>query len=211
MKHGVLTNARLVHETCQRGGFRVRAAMVTCTYRPGEVWNPRHVSHALQCARKWHKRLGQKMSYVWVAEMQARGAVHYHLIFWLRVGYKMPKWDDRGWWPHGKTQMEWARNGVGYVAKYASKGAEGPPFPKGIRINGAGGLDDAARIEARYWRAPKDCRDALGATADVRRITGGRFDANTGEFWRSPWSVVWINGTLYATKATIQPTIEVTP
>jgi hypothetical protein len=203
MKHGVLTNARLVHESCRRGGFRTRAAMVTLTYRPGEVWNPRHISETLAAARKWHNRLGQKMRYVWVAEMQERGAVHYHVIFWMQVGYKLPLFDRRGWWPYGKTNAEWARNGVGYVAKYASKGADGPAFPKGIRINGAGGLDVPARIEARYWRAPQECRLVLGAAADIRRISGGRFDAVTGQFWQTPWRMLRINGDFYMTKTEI--------
>ena len=214
MKHGVITNARLMQESVKRGGFLARCAFVTLTYRPGETWNPRHISETLAACRKWHDRLGQKMRYVWVAEMQERGAVHYHVIFWLRRGYKLPFFDKRGWWPYGDSNASWAkgdkrtggeiRNPVGYLAKYASKGAEGPAFPKGIRINGAGGLDVAARIEARYWRAPQDAREALGQGADIRRITGGRFDAVSGLFWRSPWRMLRINGNHYMTKVDLE-------
>lgn len=194
MKHGVLTSARLLQEQATANGKRTRAAFVTLTYKPGEQWHGRHISETLQAARKWHKRLGLRMSYVWVAEMQQRGAVHYHIIFWLPRGYCMPKFDQRGWWPYGQSNAKWARSPVGYIAKYASKGKDGPAFPKGIRISGAGGLEAEGRRVCRWWRAPADCRETLGPLADIRRIIGGRFDAVTGLFWDSPWRYLLVNG-----------------
>lgn len=205
MKHGVITNARLMEETCARQHGRMGrkkwwCAFVTLTYKPGEAWQPNHLRDTLTAAREWHKRLGIKMRYVWVAEMQERGAVHYHVIFWMPNGYKLPKFDTRGWWPYGSSEVKKARNPVGYLAKYASKGDDGPAFPKGIRINGAGGLDIPARIEARYWRAPQAAREFLGVLADIRRTTGGRFDAHSGLFWDSPWRMVRIAGQFVMTK-----------
>jgi len=202
MRHGVITNARLVNETMLRDKRRFWCAFVTLTYRPGETWAPQHINATLQAARKWHQRLGIRMRYVWVAEMQQRGAVHYHVIFWMPNGYKLPKFDSRGWWPYGSSEVKKARNPVGYLAKYASKGEDGPAFPKGIRINGAGGMDLSARIEARFWRAPQACRDYLGALADIRRINGGRFDALTGQFWRSPWRMLRLAGQFVLTTLT---------
>ena len=197
MKHGVITSARLLNEACARNGFRFSPAMVTLTYAPGQVWRARHVKEFLDRARKWHKRRGVPMRYVWVAEMQERGAVHYHCIFWLPRGLHMPKPDRRGWWPCGSSKIEAARNAVGYVAKYASKGAEGPAFPRGIRIHGAGGLDPEGKRQARWWRAPSEARDALGPDADIRFIKGGRVCVRSGLFWRSPWRLVSINGARY--------------
>jgi hypothetical protein len=204
MKHGTITASRLINEAMGRGGFRFRAAMVTLTYAPGHTWEPQHLSATLKAARQWHQRLGIRMRYVWVAEMQERGAVHYHLIFWLPRGYKLPLFDRRGWWPYGSSNAEWARNAVGYLAKYASKGDEGAAFPRGIRISGCGGLEPEGRRVMRYWRAPAECRECLGEAADIRRIKGGRFDAVTGLFWDSPWRFLFINGDPHLTKAQLE-------
>lgn len=197
MKHGLLTNARLLGESATRNGFRFRPVMVTLTYGGGEAWRARHISDFLACARKWHQRRGQRMRYVWVAEMQERGAVHYHAIFWLARHLQMPKPDKRGWWPCGSSRIEAVRHAVGYAAKYASKGEDGPAFPRGVRIHGAGGLDLEGKREARYWRAPAEARALLGEAADIRFIKGGRVCALTGLFWRSPWRIVGINGVPY--------------
>jgi hypothetical protein len=194
MKTGVLTNARLSQESINRNGCRSHAVMVTLTYRPGEEWRARHISAFMHCARQWHKRRKVKMRVVWVAEMQQRGAVHYHAIFWLPKHLWMPKPDKRGWWPNGSSEIAVARNAVGYVAKYASKGADGPAFPPGVRIHGACGLDANARLEARWWRAPTEAREFFGAGSDIRQVTGGRVCARTGLFWRSPWRYVGLNG-----------------
>lgn len=182
----------------------MRCFFVTLTYRPGEDWHGRHISHFIKCVREWSRRLGQTLRYVWTAEMQERGAVHYHAIFWLKHGTRLPKPDVRGWWPHGMTQRVLARNPVAYIAKYASKAEDGPAFPKGIRICGAGGLDTEARREARWWKAPKEAREILGTLADIRRAVSGRFCALTGEFWRSPWRFVRINGVDHIVKG-LQP------
>lgn len=196
MSHGIKTAARLMGEVCTRRGFRYRAAMVTLTYRPGQHWRGKHVAEFLDNARKFTKRAGHDFRYVWVAEMQDRGAVHYHVLVWMPHGFRLPKPDDRGWWPHGATKIEWARKCVGYLAKYASKGDEpgAPQFPKGIRISGQGGLDAEARREFRWWRAPSEAREFLGPVADIRRITGGRFDALSGLYWESPWTLATLDG-----------------
>jgi hypothetical protein len=205
MKHGVLTNARLNSEACATTGFRYRPVMVTLTYAPGESWRARHINGFLNAARKWHKRRGQPMRYVWVAEMQERGAVHYHVIFWLARHLQMPKPDKRGWWHCGASKIEAARNAVGYIAKYASKGEAGPAFPLGVRIHGAGGLDSESKRVARWWRAPSESREHLGAAADIRFIKGGRVDARTGAYWESPWRFVSLNGVHHIIKVGEHP------
>lgn len=199
MKHGVMTAARLAGEVCQRTKIRHRPAMITLTYAPGENWRPRHLTEFLHTCRKFCKRAGKDFRYVWVAEMQQRGVVHYHVIVWLPKGFKLPKPDERGWWPYGMSNIQWAQKAAGYLAKYASKGQEpgAPAFPKGIRISGNGGLDAQGRIEFRFWRAPSEAREFFGVGADIRRIKGGRFDAATGLFWESPWRLVNISGKPY--------------
>lgn len=195
LRRGVLTAARLHQEAVQTGGFRGRWAMLTATYRNVGDWSPLHLSALLDHVRKWLARRGHGMSYVWVAEMQKRGAIHYHALIWLPKGLTMPKPDKQGWWEHGYTRIEWARNSVGYMAKYASKG-DGAKFPKGARLHGCGGLRGRQLLEARYWRRPAWLRERTGIDdAIVRRVGGsGWIDRETGEIHESPWQVFFHGG-----------------
>lgn len=203
MRYGTLTAARLQGEQAVRQGTRYRAAMVTLTYAPDVEHRSRHLSEYLDRTRKFAKAAGQKLRYCWVAEMQQRGVIHYHIIFWLPFvmgkPFRLPKPDASGHWPHGMSQIVWARKAAGYLAKYTSKGQDvgDPAFPRGVRISGVGGLDVEGRREFRWWRAPSEAREVLGVSADIRRITGGRFDAITGLFWESRWSFLLINGIPY--------------
>lgn len=229
MRHGVLTAARLQGEQFVRQGRRYRAAMATLTYDShgqrgeagGSFWRPRHLSEYLDRSRKFAKKHGNfKLQYTWVAEMQKRGVVHYHVMFWLpfvtkytkkgrayQAPFKLPKPDSvddaKGvhvpHWPNGWSEIAWARKAAGYLAKYTSKGQDvgDPPFPRGIRISGTGGHDAEGKRENRWWRAPSEARSTLGLAADIRRITGGRFDALTGLFWESPWVFLLIEGKPY--------------
>jgi hypothetical protein len=123
------------------------------------------------------------------------------MLIWLPLGIALPKPDKRGWWPWGMTKVEWARNAVGYIAKYASK-ADGLFKPaKGARMHGNGGLDGEALIEQRWWKLPGWLRHQVKPSDGVRRAvagTGGGFvDPETGEVFRSPWVVFFKNGAVY--------------
>jgi hypothetical protein len=176
-------------ETLRRGGFRYRAAMLTLTYRDLDGWRPDHLAQLQAHVRNWLKRRGVRYGYVWVAELQQRGAVHYHLVLWLPKGLTLPKPDKQGWWPHGMTRIEWARKPIGYLLKYASKGAPGLTFPKGLRLYGTSRLAEVPRRICRYWKTPRYAREALTGQGmegpgDVIRAPGGGFvDRLTGLFW----------------------------
>lgn len=195
LKRGTLTAARLLQEQCIEGGFRGRVAMLTLTYADKDGWKPRHLPDLLDQVRKWLKRRGQVMRYVWVAEMQQRGAIHYHVLLWLPRGLSLPKPDKQGWWRHGFTKIEWARNAVGYVAKYTSKGTGSAPYPKSARIHGCGGLRGGKLDEARYWRRPGWLREQTSSGQALSRMVGGGWlDRETGEVFKSPWKVLFIEG-----------------
>lgn len=189
MRRGVLTSARLMEADLPPGGFRFRPAMVTLTYRPGVEWCPSHVRDFLQRVRVWANRKGFALRYVWVAELQQRGAVHYHVVLWLP--FAMPKADKRGWWPHGSTKSEWARTAVGYLAKYASKGdGSGLQFPPRCRIHGTGGLSPVSRRCRRWWMYPQALRSVAGPQHDVHRFKGGGFVSRvTGEILPPLWGL----------------------
>jgi hypothetical protein len=123
------------------------------TYRGVYDWQPRHLSDCLKVARRWCQKQRARFRYVWVAELQQRGAIHYHLAIWL------PKFDKNGWWPHGMTQRVTAKNPVGYLMKYLSKIGPLQAFPKGARIHGYGGLTQDARGICSWLNLPSWCEN----------------------------------------------------
>ncbi len=108
-----------------------RLLMVTLTYGDGVAWNARHISDFMRSVRR---ELGDSLyGYAWVAELQARGAVHYHVLLWVARGVKLSMPDKSGAWKHGMSRVERAR-GPYYVVKYLSKEGIGGEFPRGCRL-----------------------------------------------------------------------------
>lgn len=156
---------------------------VTLTYAPGSEWKPDHISRCVQHLRMWcARRLGSAARYVWVAELQERRAarsgelaaevVHYHMAVWLPHGERLPYFDAAGWWPHGSTQVDEARDGVAYLMKYLSKGTR-LAFPHGMRTHGAGGLEYAMRRAKRWLRYPSWIKARADIHDDWRPAKGG--------------------------------------
>lgn len=194
-RRGTVTRARLLDQQVQRGGFRGAWYFLTFTYRDGADWQPQDIKGWLHATRKQFQRNGSKLHYVWVAELQKRGAIHYHAVVWVPRGQFIRRPDQAGTWTKGSTNVQKARNAVGYLAKYAGKGMGvqcGPDgrelkFPRGARIHGAGGLVASSVVEARWWLAPRWLRTAIGELTDVQRVPGGWLERATGQFHRSPW------------------------
>jgi hypothetical protein len=164
-------------------GYRApRVWFVTLTYKGVNDWRPEHVSNAIRGFRKWCQSRGYPCRYTWVAELQGRGAVHYHLLAWLPVAARMPKWDRRTvtptrrktpcWWPHGMTNTQPAKAGVGYLMKYLSKLGELTRFPKGLRLYGIGGLDQSARAVRSWLNLPEWAKVSHGVGELVRKTCG---------------------------------------
>jgi len=130
---------RIEEQRMGRPAFR--RLFVTLTYAENSKGDPGDVSECLRHVRQWARRLGCEVRYEWVAEVQKRGALHYHLLIWLPRRLLLPKLDRRGWWPHGMTQVQTARNPVGYLCKYASKcrPEDLRRLRKGTRLYGHGG------------------------------------------------------------------------
>jgi hypothetical protein len=210
LKKSVITGARLHDQEATKGSTRGAWYMLTATYPKGSSSSPRDISDLLKRIRGFFDRAvriryrgnGPRLRYLWVGELTKAGTPHYHVLIWIPRGIFLPKADKRGWWPHGSTQIEKARNAVGYLAKYASKwcGEMAAAFPKGFRTHGVGGLNDESKRELRWWKAPTDAREALGPLADIRKALGGYVDKLTGEFWPSPWRVFFLKGQTIAWK-----------
>lgn len=174
---------------------------VTLTYRSIEDWRADHVSRAIQRFRNWCDRNGVPCCYIWVAELQKRGAMHYHLLAWLPTGVRMPHWDRapdskrRAFWGQGMTNTEIARSGVGYLMKYLSKLGGFHRFPKGARLHGVGGLDAKARAVRSWFNLPEWVKCIHGVGEVVRRGCALVVRAS-GEILHSPWRVAWVHGGL---------------
>jgi hypothetical protein len=177
--------------TRSRPGFRTDAVMATLTYRPGEEWNRRQVSRYVDRTVKWAARRGVRLAYQWVVELQARGAPHYHVLWWVPHGFRLPKPDAEGHWPHGMSRIELARRAVGYLVKYATKGDDTQHFPHGARLFGCGG-EPCARFPAHRAGLPR-WLDAVAAPGErVHRVTGiGWVERESGAIHRSPFTIVW--------------------
>jgi len=114
-----------------------RLVMVTLTYKNVEDWRPNHIRDFLRAMRRGIK--DNLVGYAWVAELQQRGAVHYHVLLLVKRRTYIPMPDKVGWWSHGSTKIETARTRY-YILKYVSKakfqGEQGDwkDFPKGLRL-----------------------------------------------------------------------------
>jgi len=198
----VKTSARLHEEDLQASGSRYRSWFITLTYRPGVEWEPLHITQTLKAVRSWCDRQAVDFRYVWVAEVQEKRqaregghCLHYHLMVFLPVGLQLPKFDKRGWWPHGFTQTVRAKKPVSYMAKYASKGSNGGSFPKGARIHGCGGLSLNSRLQRAWWLCPAYIREHWpDYSVKPSRAQGGGWVAKiTGEWIPAMYRIVSYN------------------
>lgn len=188
MQRSVIEAAKYIEAEGRRGGFRLKAAMVTLTYADAAGWVGKDIREFLQRVRVWLARRGHQLRYVWVAELQERGAVHYHVLLFLPVGLTLPKPDKRGWWKHGSTRIEWAQRALAYLVKYTSKGEGKQSFPKGLRLCGSGGLTPASRAARAFSMLPAWLRSRCTPEDRPVRVEGGGWVLQaSGLYLRSMW------------------------
>lgn len=131
----------------------IQFVMVTLTYAPEHDWQPNHIREFMLSYRKV---LGENLlAYAWVAELQKRGAVHYHVMLvvpnMLTVGDDLPYPDEAGLWPYGFTRVEIARTPfylITYLGKEYQKDFSN--FPKGIRVFAVHVKDKVKKLSLRY-------------------------------------------------------------
>ncbi len=189
--------AARAHAVSEKGSRSDVPWMVTLTYAgTSSDWRGDHLTTAVNTFRKWCKRKGFECRYVWVAELQQRGVIHYHCVFWLPVGRRMPQWDRAGWWPHGMTNTLRAKHATAYLMAYLKKGdleARGS-LPKGARNYGVGGLDHSLRRARRWLRLPSFVRGNSSIWDEWKRATGGGWISPEGEHFASEFAQVIVAG-----------------
>ena len=168
-----------LHGMAENGHRPPVAWFVTLTYVGVDDWQADHMSAATEQFRRHCTRMHVPCRYIWVAELQKRGAVHYHLLVWLPKGVRMPQWDKPStslsgrvvapFWSHGMTNTEVAKTGVGYLMKYLSKLGELTVFPPHLRLYGSGGLTALARGVRCWYNLPEWAKREHGV-GDLRRL-----------------------------------------
>jgi len=193
LRRAVGFSARAIGAALDRPGFRSHyVAMVTLTYADGDDWRPDHVTQYLHTVRKWLGRRGHRMHYVWVAELQKRGALHYHVALWLPPGVKIPKPDKSGMWAHGWSNITQARDAAGYLMKYLSKGTDVLGYPKGARCHGSGGMEHVFKRARRWLGLPAFIRARADIHDDWRRAVGGGWADPDGFVIPSEYERAWL-------------------
>ncbi len=204
LKRSVWASGHL-HGIADRGHRAPVCWFVTLTYAKADAWEPFHVSKAVQGFRNWCQSKGVACRYTWVGEIQpkrlestGKAVVHYHLLAWLPKGVSMPHWDrptrmshgrERApFWPHGMSNTEEARSGVGYLMKYLSKLGELTRFPKGLRLYGIGGLSAQSKEVRRWYNLPEWVKASYGV-GDVVRKSCGFVVRSSGEILEAAYRV----------------------
>ena len=181
MRKRVLAWGRLFPE----GGCGI---LVTLTYRPGVEPSPRDISAFL---RRVRRALGPDLlGYCWVAEVQRRGALHYHVVLVVRgPGVRIPKPDVAGWWPHGMSRVERARNAVGYLGQYVRKASQKVGLPAGFRMFAVVWREvvSTARFLLRLSALPRWLWEVLDLESVVASGVLPRRWPGRGWYWSGRW------------------------
>lgn len=198
LRRNVYVAARL-HSLADHGRRPPVAHFVTLTYVGVDDWRADHIADATEQFRRYCARRSVECRYVWVAELQKRGAVHYHLIAWLPKGVPMPHWDKSHlapsgrtvapFWSHGMTNSQVAHSGVAYLMKYLSKVSSDAVFPPHLRLYGCGGLTSQARVTRCWYNLPEWAKREHGV-GDLKRQGSRLIVMETGEILPPMYQVV---------------------
>jgi hypothetical protein len=130
MRHLVWLGVRTLAGMAEIDGARL--IMYTLTYRGLSDWQPRHIGGLT----RWLRRQGH-IGYLWVGELQARGAIHYHVLAALPNGQRWKKPEENNGWSHGFTWVTDEIKRPFYIMKYLQKGdshGRRTFYPKGFRL-----------------------------------------------------------------------------
>jgi hypothetical protein len=145
-----------------------RMVMLTLTYRPGEEWSRLDISEYLL---KLKKKLKNKLlAYAWVAELQERGAVHYHIIVVCKKTAYIPMPDKSGMWKKGNSNYKKAKTAY-YIVAYTKKKYQKDydKFPAYCHAFAVYVSDKALQVALRENRLPewkKEIKKKYGNQAD---------------------------------------------
>jgi len=129
---------------------------ITLTYRDQADWCPNDLRDYL-----WKiKRRSAVNGYCWVAELQARGVIHYHLVLMVNKGYRIEFPDQNGWergFSHVELLYKYGAKSVFYFMKYLKKEYQKnyALLPKGARSHSTWFKADGLAERQRFIAAPE--------------------------------------------------------
>jgi hypothetical protein len=173
--------------------------LITLTYREGIEWEPEHISGFIKEIR--HQLKNYLIGYAWVAEVQRRGVVHYHILVVHKRGKTIDKPDKCGSWPHGMSNIQIARS-PGYIIKYQQKQEEeGEKFPDGLRIFGVTISKNFAEknliLLFRLSTVPMWLQEKVIETVyrigEIPKRKKGKGWTIDDQLYRSPWEVMSVH------------------
>lgn len=193
MRRVVIRASEAARDAVDVPGFRWWCLFVTLTYRDAEGWDACHIRSYIKALRRYLEREGHACRYQWVVELTQSGRPHYHVLVWLPHGVRVPKPDASGQWPHGLSKIEVARNAVGYLVKYATKGGiDLYSLPKGARLFGVGGGNQSEKLAAHRAGLPMWLLEHLPDFARASKVARvGWVCRSTGAVHRSPFKLEW--------------------
>jgi len=166
------------------------ALMLTLTFRDG---SREQALGAIRRFLKAFRKVYGRFKVFWWAELQRRGAVHYHVLV-----VDAPFIPDRGLaslWPHGYVAARWfdGHRGFSYALKYARKLRKAyqqdyvlfSVLYKGFRVYSHTRLTDTV---ARAFKLPAWLREWVWHFGELpRRVPGGWEFPSSGQVVTTPW------------------------
>jgi len=164
---------------------KTKIIMVTLTLRPGVTWSPNMVREFMLRVKRVTR--GRLLAYAWVAEMQRRGAVHYHVLLVVPRDLVIPKPDRAGLWTYGSTRIETARK-VWYIVKYTQKAEGFVIFPRGLRLFAVYVAQNCAEAvgDIEAWRFKLSTLPAWAADEVAESYELWKWRRTVRGFWLSP-------------------------
>ena len=82
-------------------------AAVRLSYAPGRHFQAGDIDLLLAKLKGYrrYKAVPGVLAIFWIAEMQKRGELHFHLYIVMQNGCKLPMFDKKGLWPWGSTNV----------------------------------------------------------------------------------------------------------
>jgi len=128
MRRRILSWSRIVGE-CEYYK-ECRKVMFSLTYEPGKEWEKNDIRDFNLALRKYIPK-EKLLGYAWVAEMQERGAVHYHAYWLFYKDIYIPE-PDKSFWDKGSSKIT-TGNSPYYLVTYVGKEEQKEGYPKGLR------------------------------------------------------------------------------
>lgn len=184
VRSGVIASVMTLIDSAPEGS---KFIFGTLTYAPEQRPEPGQIRDYWHSVRRWARKRGITVSYVWVMELHKSGRPHYHFLVLLPKGITLPMPDRHGWkWGMSNVKWAWNRgNSLGrYLCKYLTKSGHSLP---GFRRVGLGGLKKAdlqhkARLLAPNWIKPFIFEDSI-----IKKWGSLYVDEKYGQWFASPY------------------------